>query len=111
MARKKNGKPESNIITLMNKQPGSLSDEDLLDGDDFYDEDDEVDEEMISQMMTSLLSGMLGGGMTNEQYKGMLLDSLQPWKEVLQMAQDGDTQRIIQKAKTQISLINKKLRY
>ena len=49
--------------------------------------------------------------MSDSQYKGMLLDSLQPWKDVLQLAQEGDTQRIIQKAKAQISLINRKLRF
>ena len=110
MARKKSGKPENNIIPF--NQTGSLSDDDLMD-DDFFDEDDEdgVDEEMVNQLMSTLLSGMMGGGMTNEQYKGMLLDSLQPWKDVLQLAQEGDTQRIIQKAKAQISLINRKLRF
>lgn len=81
----------------------------------FDDEDegylDDMSDEMAQQMMGALLSGMFSGGMTTEQYKGMLLDSLQPWKEVLRLAQEGDSLRVAQKAKEQIALINKKLRY
>ena len=50
-------------------------------------------------------------GMTNEQYKGMLLDSLLQWKEVLKMAQRAGAQEIIDKANEQIDLINEKLKF
>lgn len=118
MAGKKKGGKESNIIPFQ-KNRNETPKEEIFDFSDwmFDDEDeyddyaDEMSEEAAQQIMSALFSGMLNGGMTNEQYKGMLLDSLQPWKEVLKLAQEGDNLRIVQKAKDQISLINKKLRY
>ncbi len=50
-------------------------------------------------------------GMTNEQYKGMLLDELEDWEEVLTLAQESDNPKIIQKAKKQIEKINEKLKF
>ncbi len=50
-------------------------------------------------------------GMTNEQYKGMLLDELEDWQEVLELAQETDNQKIIQKAEKQIRKINEKLKF
>lgn len=117
MAKKKGNHPENNIIpfqkgqTYDNDSQGDVMDmEDVFFSDD-EEEEDELSEEMAQHLMTALLSGMIGGGMTNEQYKGMLLDSLQPWKEVLKLAQAGDTLRIVQTAKDQIAIINKKLRF
>ncbi|MBR1770677.1 MAG: hypothetical protein IJ747_01465 [Lachnospiraceae bacterium] len=50
-------------------------------------------------------------GMTNEQYKGMLLDELEDWQEVLEAAIEADNERIIQKARKQINKINEKLKF
>lgn len=50
-------------------------------------------------------------GMTNEQYKGMLLDELEDWQEVLELAREEDNKKIIQKAEKQIAKINEKLKF
>lgn len=50
-------------------------------------------------------------GMTNEQYKGMLLDELEDWQEVLELATEEDNQKIIKKAQKQIDKINEKLKF
>ncbi len=50
-------------------------------------------------------------GMTNEQYKGMLLDELEDWQEVLEIAKETDNQKIIKKAEKQILKINEKLKF
>ena len=50
-------------------------------------------------------------GMTNEQYKGMLLEDLENWEEVLEIAKEENSQRTIQKAEKQIKKINEKLKF
>ncbi len=50
-------------------------------------------------------------GMTNEQYKGMLLDELEDWEEVLELAEESGNNKIIAKAKKQIEKINEKLKF
>lgn len=50
-------------------------------------------------------------GMTNEQYKGMLLDELEDWQEVLELATEEGNEKIIKKAKKQIDKINEKLKF
>ena len=50
-------------------------------------------------------------GMTNEQYKGMLLDELEDWQEVLELAKEENNQRVILKAEKQIAKINEKLKF
>lgn len=50
-------------------------------------------------------------GMTNEQYKGMLLDELEDWQEVLELAKEESNTKIIKKAKKQIAKINEKLKF
>lgn len=50
-------------------------------------------------------------GMTNEQYKGMLLDALEDWQEVLDLAEEENNQKVIKKAQQQISKINEKLKF
>lgn len=50
-------------------------------------------------------------GMTNEQYKGMLLDELEDWQEVLELAEKANNDNVIIKAKKQIEKINRKLRF
>ena len=50
-------------------------------------------------------------GMTNEQYKGMLLDELEDWEEVLELAKESANDSIIAKAQKQIEKINEKLKF
>ena len=50
-------------------------------------------------------------GMTNEQYKGMLLDELEDWQEVLEIAKETDNDKIIKKAEKQNQKINEKLKF
>ncbi len=50
-------------------------------------------------------------GMTNEQYKGMLLDELEDWEEVLALAQESGNEKIKAKAQKQIEKINEKLKF
>lgn len=50
-------------------------------------------------------------GMTNEQYKGMLLDELENWQEVFDMAKASGNNEILQFAEKQINKINKKLSF
>lgn len=50
-------------------------------------------------------------GMTNEQYKGMLIDELEDWQEVLDMAKEDGNERITRKAERQITKINEKLKF
>lgn len=50
-------------------------------------------------------------GMTNEQYKGILLDELEDWQEVLELAEAERNEKIIKKAQKQINKINEKLKF
>lgn len=50
-------------------------------------------------------------GMTNEQYKGFLLDDLEDWEEVLELAKEANDQKVIAKAEKQIKKINEKLKF
>lgn len=50
-------------------------------------------------------------GMTNEQYKGMLLDELEDWQEVLELAREEKNDKIACKAEKQIAKINEKLKF
>lgn len=50
-------------------------------------------------------------GMTNEQYKGMLLDELEDWEEVLELAKKSNDTEVQEKAKKQIAKIDKKLKF
>lgn len=49
--------------------------------------------------------------MTNEQYKGMLIDELEDWQEVLELAKESDNQKIIEKADKQIKKITEKMKF
>lgn len=49
-------------------------------------------------------------GMTNEQYKGMLLDELEDWEEVLELAIESQDTKVQKKAEKQIAKINEKLK-
>ena len=48
-------------------------------------------------------------GMTNEQYKGMLLDELEDWQEVRELALETNNEKILKKADQQIAKINEKI--
>ncbi|MCC8067458.1 MAG: hypothetical protein LIO94_10235 [Clostridiales bacterium] len=50
-------------------------------------------------------------GMTNEQYKGMLLDELEDWQEVKELAEEAGNEKILSKAQKQIDKINEKLKF
>lgn len=50
-------------------------------------------------------------GMTNEQYKGQLLDQLEVWREVLELATESHDEKVIKKAQQQIDKINEKLKF
>ena len=50
-------------------------------------------------------------GMTNEQYKGLLLDELEDWQEVLELAEAAEDTAVITKAQKQIRKINEKLKF
>ncbi len=50
-------------------------------------------------------------GMTDNQYKGMLLDELEDWQEVLELAREAKNEKIIKKAEKQIKKINEKLKF
>ena len=50
-------------------------------------------------------------GMTNEQYKGMLLDELEHWTNVKEMAEKDHAAEILRYAEKQIEKINEKLKF
>ena len=50
-------------------------------------------------------------GMTNEQYKGMLLDLLEDWQEVKELAAKEGAKEVEAKADQQIAKINEKLKF
>lgn len=50
-------------------------------------------------------------GMTDNQYKGMLLDQLEDWQEILDLAVEAKNTEIQKKAQKQIDKINEKLKF
>ena len=67
-------------------------------------------------MMESNESRLLNGGedsmgMTDNQYKGMLLDELEDWQEVLDLAVKAGNTEIQKKVEKQIAKINEKLKF
>ncbi len=50
-------------------------------------------------------------GMTDNQYKGMLLEDLENWEEVLELAKEANDKAVIVKAEKQIEKINNKLKF
>ena len=66
---------------------------------------------MADRNDSHLLNGGETMGMTNEQYKGMLLDELEDWEEVLELAQESKDTKVIKKAEKQIAKINEKLKF
>ena len=60
---------------------------------------------------TCLLNGGDSVGMTDNQYKGMLLDELEDWQEILDLAIAAENTEIQKKAERQIAKINEKLKF
>lgn len=50
-------------------------------------------------------------GMTDTQYKGMLLDQLEAWKRILDMALKAKNTEIQNEVEKQIAIINEKLKF
>lgn len=50
-------------------------------------------------------------GMTDNQYKGMLLDQLEIWQEILEMAIKAGNTEIQEKVEKQIEKTNEKLKF
>lgn len=117
LARKKKDEPGKSIIlpTAKNQDNENVWDVDDWDEEeDDWDEDDEMDEasqELFNALMGRLINGGEGGGMTNEQYKGMLLDQLEIWKRVKKTAEEEGAKKTASECQMQIALINKKLKF
>ncbi len=58
-----------------------------------------------------LLNGGDSMGMTDSQYKGMLLDQLRSWTKVLKLATECGNTEIQEEAKEQVDMINEKLKF
>lgn len=71
----------------------------------------EVEKAMAEHNNSRLLNGGETMGMANEQYKGMLLDELEDWQEVLELAKESQDDKVQQKAEKQIAKINEKLKF
>ncbi len=59
----------------------------------------------------SLLDGADSMGMTDNQYKAMLLDQLEDWEEILDLSVKSKAVKIQKKVEKQIAKINEKLRF
>jgi len=71
----------------------------------------EVVEAMAERDNSRLLDGGDSVGMTDNQYKGMLLDQLEDWQEILDLAVEAKNTEIQKKAEKQIAKINEKLKF
>jgi len=72
--------------------------------------------EVVKLMAERNESHLLNGGddpmgMTDNQYKGMLLDQLEDWQEVLDLAVEAGNTEIQKKVEKQIAKINEKLKF
>ena len=50
-------------------------------------------------------------GMTNEQYKGMLLDDLEHWQTIKELSEKDNATEAVHYAEKQIEKINEKLKF
>lgn len=71
----------------------------------------EVVKAMSERNDSRLLNGGDSVGMTDNQYKGMLLDELEDWQEVLDLAIKAGNTEIRKKVEKQIAKINEKLKF
>lgn len=67
--------------------------------------------DMAERNDSHLLDGGDSVGMTDNQYKGMLLDQLEDWQEILDLAIAAGNTEIQKKAEKQIVKINEKLKF
>ncbi len=51
------------------------------------------------------------GGMTDLQYKGMLIDQIDKWETLLKLTETGDKEAVLRYIQRQIELIQRKLRF
>ena len=115
MARKKKDEPgKGGIIQL---KPGKKAEETLWDGVwdegdwDGADEDDWDGEEMPEELMALMNRLMSGGGMTDAQFKSMLVDQRENWKRIQRIAKEEQAENTVKAIQEQIKLINEKLKY
>ena len=66
---------------------------------------------MANSNNTDLLNGGDNMGMTDNQYKGMLLDQLEVWERILEMAKVAKNTDIQIEVEKQIAKINEKLKF
>ena len=66
---------------------------------------------MAVQDDSYLLNGGDTVGMTDNQYKGMLLDQMEDWQEILDLAIKAQNTEIQEKAEKQIAKITAKLKF
>ncbi len=66
---------------------------------------------MAERTNSHLSDGGDSVGMTDNQYKGMLLDQLEDWQEILDLAVEAGIAEIQKKAEKQIAKINEKLKF
>ena len=66
---------------------------------------------MAERDNSRLLNGGEEMGMTNEQYKGFLLDQMDIWEELLELAIAAGNTEIQKKVEKQIVKIRKKLEF
>lgn len=66
---------------------------------------------MAERTNSHLSDGGDSVGMTDNQYKGMLLDQLEDWQEILDLAVEAGIAEIRKKAEKQIAKINEKLKF
>lgn len=66
---------------------------------------------MANRNNYAFLNGGDEMGMTNEQYKGLLLDQLEVWQETLELAIEAEDIKVQKKAEQQIAKIQKKLEF
>lgn len=64
---------------------------------------------MTERNTLTFLNGGEEMGMTNEQYKGMLLDQRKSWKEILKLAIKAGNTEIQEKVESELETIDKKL--
>ena len=50
-------------------------------------------------------------GMTNEQYKGFLLNELEDWQEILETAKEEGAEKTVKTAEKKIKKINEMLEF
>lgn len=76
-----------------------------------FDMDEIIGHADISKVEDGLKGVVSFMGMTDNQYKGMLLDQLEDWQEVLDLAIKAGNTEIQEKVEKQIRKINEKLKF